>query len=147
MLCCPPLQGFVDILATGVLLPFNRTEQGFLFIYPLYLRTDLQSVFTLGTWYFTIRLILEFSKYVNQEFNSRVFRVLRDSSLINHVVHDFWIHIPILFLFSADTLDSRYEISQVSVSKPSNYWLALISAIASGEVGSLATYMMVKNIL
>jgi len=100
-----------SIMVYGMNLPGNYTDVGFMFFYPIYGSTVMQSLFTTGTWQIIYGLCWLLNKECNRTFNDQVFEFFSNGSLFVYLCHDFWITIIATFIIypniPANTADGK----------------------------------------
>lgn len=80
-----------SIMMYGVNMPGNYTNVGFMFFYPIYGSTVMQSLFTTGTWQIIYGLEWLLKKESNRMYNEEIFKFYTGGSLFVYLCHDFWI--------------------------------------------------------
>lgn len=75
----------------GINMPGNYTDVGFLFFYPIYGSTVVQSLFTTGSWQTIYALVWILEKEANKPYNKEVFNFYAGGSLFIYLCHDLWI--------------------------------------------------------
>lgn len=87
-----------SIMLYGINLPGNYTDVGFMFFYPIYGSTVMQSLFTTGTWQLIYGLCWLLKKESNKMYNETVFKFYTTGSLFVYLCHDFWITVIATYL-------------------------------------------------
>ena len=76
--------------AYGINIPGNYTDVGFIFIYPIYSTTVMQSLFTTGTFQVIYAFEWLVAKECNHIFNKEVFDFVSNGSFIVYLSHGLW---------------------------------------------------------
>ena len=71
--------------------PTSHNDQGFLFFFPLYKETTLQSIYTSGTWIWLYFLFYHFENIANQKFNEKWYDFICGGSLWIYLTHYLWL--------------------------------------------------------
>lgn len=117
----------------AVILPANKSNVGFVFFYPLYGSTAMQTCFTTGSWIMIYSIEFLLAESSNSKYDERVFRAVTSSSMFIYLVHDvwialfglvlmeplqrlhevpFWVQIPLLFALTVTASFYSYKLLQ-----------------------------------
>ena len=93
-----PLFIAATLLFYGVSQPYSSLDVGFMFFYPIYDDTRIQSLFTSGSWLGVFFLCWLLESELNKTFNKKVFKIVVNSSMYTYLAHDFFITVVAFFL-------------------------------------------------
>ena len=71
--------------------PTNINNPGFLFFFPLYGETTLQSIYTTGTWIWLYFIFYKMENIANNVFNQRWYDFICGGSLWLYLTHYLWL--------------------------------------------------------
>lgn len=85
------------VMFYGICLPGNHSDVGYMFMYPIYDDTVIQSLFTCGSWMFIYFLIWYGSIEMNRIFDLGLYKYVIGSSMNLYLCHDLWINLVVYF--------------------------------------------------
>ena len=74
----------------GLLLPGNKQDTGFLFVYPIYMNFWDNVLFVIGSWQCLYCIMWFYENQINQKFDPKIYNLVNRSSMFCYVAHDFW---------------------------------------------------------
>lgn len=93
-----PFYVVFSVFFFGLFQPGNYSDVGYMFFYPLYDDTVIQSLFTCGSWMTIYFLVWFMDHECNKTFNTNVYKLFTGSSMSLYLCHDLWIQIVIACL-------------------------------------------------
>ena len=89
-----------NVMLYGVNFPGTTKDVGFMFFYPIYDNTNIQNLFTCGSWQVIYFLIWLMSSQCNHMFNKQTYKIFTGSSMQVYLNHDLWIQVTCaLFIY------------------------------------------------
>lgn len=85
------------VMLFGIFQPGNYSDVGYMFFFPMYSDTIIQSLFTTGSWlvvYF-VNWLMEYE--CNKIYNANTYKLFTGSSMNAYLCHDLWIQFTIYF--------------------------------------------------
>lgn len=86
------------VMLYGIFLPGNFSDVGYMFMYPIYDDTVIQSLFTCGSWVFIYFLTWYSAAEMNHIFNLDLYKYVIGSSMNLYICHDLYINL-VVYLF------------------------------------------------
>ena len=88
------------VMIYGVNFPGTWKDVGYIFFYPIYDDTVIQSQFTCGSWQVIYFITWLTSTLCNQMFDKRTYKFFTGSSMQVYLNHDLWIQVSVaLFVY------------------------------------------------
>tara|TARA_B110000285_G_scaffold227125_1_gene287909 strand:- start:203 stop:691 length:489 start_codon:yes stop_codon:yes gene_type:complete len=85
------------VMLYGIFLPGNYSDVGYMYMYPIYDDTVIQSLFTCGSWVFIYFLTWYSSAEMNSIFDLGLYKYVIGSSMNLYLCHDLWINVVVYF--------------------------------------------------
>lgn len=92
-------------LNASVFSPLAYKDENFLFFYPLYNPTWMQSLYTSGSFYIVYLLVWYARKILNHKFNETAYNVFVAGSMWAYLTHYFWIIVCVTYVVRPYKLD------------------------------------------
>ena len=110
--------------------PTSHNNQGYLFFFPLYQETTLQSIYTTGTWIWLYFIFYHLENIANQKFNETWYDFICGGSLWIYLSHYLWL-----------AMANRAIILQFQMSFVPN---VIINFIATELISNLTYIIVIK---